>query len=168
LTENEQKQQLSFAYIHALAARAGYTFQQTPVDDDSIDVRIGARGLIHGLAVLRSPIMELQLKATQGNGFVRENHVAFPLPVKNFNELRLPSMLPRLLVVFLLPADPSVWLETSEECMISRHCAYWASLRGMAETDNTSTVTVSLPRSQRLTVDGLRELMERVAGGERL
>jgi len=74
-------------------------------------------------------------------------------------------MLPRLLVVFLLPADPSVWLETSEDCMISRHCAYWVSLRGMVETDNTSTMTVSLPRSQRLTVDGLRELMERVAQG---
>ena len=46
---------------------------------------------------------------------MRENHVAFPLPVKNFNELRLNSMLPRLLVVFLLPADPGLWLETSEE-----------------------------------------------------
>jgi hypothetical protein len=38
----------------------------------------------------------------------------------------------------------------------------------MVETDNTSTVTVSLPFSQRLTVDVLRELMERVAQGEPL
>ena len=50
---------------NALAARAGYTCQQTPVDDDSIDVRIGTLGFIHGRAVVRSPIMELQLEATQ-------------------------------------------------------------------------------------------------------
>ncbi len=117
---------------------------------------------------MRSPMMEVQLKATQQGDTLREKHMGFPLPIKNFNDLRLNSMMPRLLIVLLLPADPAHWLETSEECMISRHCAYWVSLRGMAETDNTSSVTVFLPRSQRLSVEGLREPMERVAQGEPL
>jgi hypothetical protein len=43
MTENEQKQQFSIAYVHAVAARAGFTCQATLVDDDSVDVVIGAR-----------------------------------------------------------------------------------------------------------------------------
>ena len=47
MTENEQKQQLSVAYIHAVAARAGYACQVISVDDDSVDVQLAARGRIH-------------------------------------------------------------------------------------------------------------------------
>jgi hypothetical protein len=167
VTENEQKQQLSIAYVHAIASRAGYTCQAALVDDDSVDVMIGARGYVHERAVMRSPRLEVQLKATTAD-CLRDDHLAFPLPVKNYDELREISMIPRLLVVLLLPPNPGHWIVVDEECMISRRCAYWESLVGQPETENVTTITVRLPRAQQFTVVGLSALMERASRREPL
>jgi hypothetical protein len=167
LTENEQKQQLSVAYVHAVAARAGYTCQVKTVDEESVDVEIGASGYLHQQAVLRSPRIEVQLKATSSPQ-LKTNHLTFRLPSKNYRDLRETTMIPRLLVVLILPKKPAEWIELSEECMISRRCAYWVSLLGRDETSNVKTVSISLPRSHLFNVDQLRELMERVARKESL
>jgi hypothetical protein len=107
VTENEQKQQLSIALVHAIAARAGFACQVRLVDDDSIDVQIGAKGRIHQQSVIRSPMLEVQLKAT-GLDTLRGNHMSYPLPVKNYHELREETMIPRLLVVLFLPENPDL------------------------------------------------------------
>jgi len=167
MTENEQKQQLSVAYVHAVAARAGYACQIVHVDDDSIDVQLAARGRVHDKAVLRSPKIDLQLKAT-AQPVLRNDHLAFAIPLKNYNDLREESLVPRLLVVLLLPEDTERWLEQTEDQMISRHCAYWSTLLGKPETDNTTSVTVHLPRAQQFTVASLQDLMQKVARREPL
>lgn len=167
MTQNEQKQQLSVGYVHAVAARAGYACQATIVDDDSVDVTIAAKGRVHSHSVLRSPRLEVQLKASSQN-ILREEDVAFPLPVKNYEELRCETMIPRLLVVFLLPDNERDWLEQSEEQMITRRCAYWLSLLGRPDTKNKTNVTVHLPRTNCLTVENLVAMMGRVSRREPL
>jgi hypothetical protein len=167
MTENEQKQQLSIAYVHAVAARAGYALEQNSVDIDSVDLTLFAAGWIHAHGVLRSPRLDVQLKST-ARDVLREDYLAFPLPLKNYNELREMPMVPRLLVVLLLPADPNQWLEQSEEALITRRCAYWLSLRDFPETANTDSVTVHVPRANCLTVANLRGLMERASRKEPL
>jgi hypothetical protein len=167
MTENEQKQQLSIAYVHAVAARAGYACQITSVDNDSIDVQLAARGMVHQQAVLRSPRIDIQLKATS-HRVLQEGFLAFPLPIKNYNDLREPVLVPRILVVLLLPQDEALWLVQSEDAMVTKHCAYWMALLGEPETKNQSTVTVQLPRHQQFTVAGLRSLMEKVSRREAL
>ena len=87
MTQNEQKQQLCVAYVHAVAARAGYTCQVQTVDEDSVDVLIGARGYAHHQAVVRSPRIEVQLKATSALR-LGPKHLSFPLKPKNYDELR--------------------------------------------------------------------------------
>jgi hypothetical protein len=116
---------------------------------------------------MRSPRVEVQLKATAQN-LLTEDYLSFPLPVKNYDELREPSMVPRLLVVLRLPATLDQWLDQNEEALISRHGAYWLSLLGMPASDNTYTVTVHLPRTQLLTKESLQGLMERAARKEPL
>ena len=165
MTENEQKQQLSVAYVHAVAARAGYACQVIKLDDDSIDVQLAARGLIHHKAVLRSPKLDIQLKAT-AQPALKKTHLVFPLPLKNYNELREEVLVPRLLVVLLLPEDDRLWLEQTENQMISRSCAYWRTLLGQPETNNQTSVTVHLPREQLFTVATLRTVMEKVSRRE--
>jgi hypothetical protein len=162
MTENEQKQQLSVAYVHAVAARAGYACQVVNVDDDSVDVQLAARGIVHHKAVLRSPKVDVQLKAT-AQASLKRDHLAFPLPVKNYNELREEALVPRLLVVLLLPDDDRLRLEQTEDQMMSRSCAYWSTLLGKTETKNQTSVTVHLPRNQRFTVAALRAVMEKVS-----
>lgn len=162
VTANEQKQQLSVSYIHAVAACAGYTCQVEIVDDDSVDVVIGATGYVHHQAVLRSPRLAVQLKATS---ILRPGvkYLTFPLKSKNYRDLRERTHIPRILLVLVLPEDPREWIEVTEECMISRRCAYWASLLGKPEKGNASSVSVRLPRSQRFDVEQLQGLMQRVS-----
>ena len=45
LSENDQKEALSYAYLHALAAECGYSCQRGPQPDkDSVDATIRAKG----------------------------------------------------------------------------------------------------------------------------
>ncbi len=162
MTANEQKQQLSVAYVHAVAACAGYACQVRTVDEDSVDALIAATGYVHHQAVLRSPRIEVQLKATSTLQ-VGTKHLSFPLKRKNYEDLRERTHIPRILLVLVLPENPREWIETTEECMISRRCAYWTSLLGMPERGNASSVSVRLPRSQRFDVEQLQGLMQRVS-----
>ncbi len=167
MTENEQKQQLSFAYIHAVAARAGFACERPDVDDDSVDLVIAAQGRINDRAILKSPRIELQVKATAVDE-LSNGHLAFPLPLKNYNDLREETLVPRLLVVLQLPLDADRWLAQSEEEMISRRCAFFVSLLGRPESENKSKVTVHVPRVNRITVESLLGMMERVSQREPL
>ena len=162
MTENEQKQQLSFAYVHAVAARAGFACDRPGVDDDSVDLVIAAQGRIHDCAVLRSPRIELQVKATVQND-LSEDPLAFPLPIKNYNDLREETLVPRLLVILQLPQNTNEWLEQSEQQMISRRFAVYSSLLGRPKSENTATVTVHLPQNNMFSVDSLKDMMQRVS-----
>jgi hypothetical protein len=167
VTENEQKQQLSVAYVHAVAARAGYACQVKVPDEESVDVLISASGWIHETSVVGSPRLEVQLKASSALE-VQADHVSFPLPRKNYEDLRADALVPKLLVVLMLPRDPDVWLHVDEERMIARRSAYWASLAGKPATANKTRVSIRLPRSQRFDVEQLQELMKRVSRQEPL
>jgi hypothetical protein len=165
LTDNEQKQQLSVAYVHAVAARAGYSCQVQNVDLDSVDLIISGTARIHELSVIRSPRLAVQIKASSSLE-LQVGHLMFPLPIKNYEDLRAETLIPALLVVLLLPKNTTQWLEITQECMISRRCAYWISLSGMPESQNRRTVSVRLPRSQQFTVDQLQSLMRRISRKE--
>jgi len=167
MTDNEQKQQLSMAYIHAVAARAGFACEYPRIDNDSVDLGICAQGRVHDRAVVRSPRIEVQVKATADDKLAN-GHLAFPLPIKNYNDLRKKTMVPRLLVVLQLPDNPDEWLNVTEEQMISRRCAYYRSLLDEPSTENRETITVHLPRENVLTVSAITGLMERISRGEPL
>ena len=50
----------------------------------------------------------------------------------------------------------------SVQQLVLRRCGYWVSLVGQPQSDNESSVTVSVSRANVLTVDALQELMQRV------
>lgn len=154
-----RKEEFSLAYIHAVASVAGFALENVRVDHDSVDCWISSRGK-HGR--IRSPIIALQIKCT-GQDVVREAHLAFPLPIKNYDDLRCEDThLTRYLVVVKVPAQEAEWLTHSEEQLVLRHCGYWVSLKGAASTENQETVTIQVPRGQLLNPEGLRRLMDRV------
>src|SRR5208282_238561 len=103
-----------------------------------------------------------QLKCTSMNE-IDDVNIRFPLKLKNYDDLRNELvMIPRLLVVVVVPESVDDWIEHEEEGLTLRRCGYWLSLRGRSETTNETTVTVRLPRTNRLTVDALRDLMLKV------
>jgi len=167
MTREKRMEELSRAYVHAVAARANCACEHTSVDIDSVDMTIKAAGLAEP-ACLRSPAVEIQLKATATSGHPAES-LALRIPRKNYDDLRVETAIPRLLVVLHLPEQENEWVELTHEHMISRRCAYWASLLGVAEIEtDQDRVTVHIPTGQRFTPDSLTDIMRRASRKERL
>ena len=156
---NEQKQQFSVALVRAVAAVCGLAYATPDTDDDSIDATIALRG---GGGTVRSPKLDVQLKCSSvvdSSG----DEMSYPLPIKNYNELRaVDVMVPRILVVVLVPDGLMDWLQWTEQQFTLRKCAYWLSLRGKPETENTSSVTVRLLRLQPFHSHALTDIFDRL------
>lgn len=134
-------------------------------DRDSVDMVVAGRGA-HG--TIKSPRLEVQLKATAAP-VPDGTHISFPLKLKNYNDLRLKReslLIPKILLVVFVPGNAvDCWLDQSEETLTMKRCGYWLSLRGMDDVDNSSTVTVHLPRPNLFTVDALSSIMRGISDG---
>ena len=163
---NQQKEQFSLAYLHVVATAAGYKLSDPRVDDESVDVIIGQSG---GEGTVRSPRLEVQLKCTERD-VLREDGVHFQLKRKNYDDLREPDvMVPRILIVMLVPEDTSEWLNTvPEEELCLRCCAWWMPLVGEGERLGVESPTVVLPRQNLFNPDALRMIMGKVGNKEPL
>ena len=158
LSENDQKEAFSYAYLHALAAECGYSCQEGPrPDSDSIDATIRAKG------GMRAQI-DVQLKAT-AVAVAKDGDLRFRLRRKNYNDLCAPRLTPLVLVVLELPREREEWLSWSPEELILRRRAWWLVLEG-ATAIESETKTVVLPDSQLLSPDELRGIIDRAAKGD--
>ncbi len=165
LDSSAQKEQFSKAYFRAVAAVAGFAVAEPDPDEDSIDFTLSEKG---DGGILRRPKLDVQVKST-AREIVSDGELRFPLKIKNYHELRPPMedlMVPRILVVVIIPSDIGEWLEHSEEQLALRHCGYWVCLMGQPEKSNTDNVTVSISRTQQFTAEVLREIMDRVGKGQ--
>lgn len=148
---NERKAIFGVVYLRAVAAVAGYGAGVPESDYDSVDLIVSSKeGKRHRL--------EFQVKCTaaelpQGDDF------PFRLEKKNYDELRIDTITPRLLLVVLVPDEPEAWLRQSERRMNLRRSGYWLSLRGLDESPGQSSITVRVPRVNLLTPSALRALM---------
>ncbi|WP_442781372.1 DUF4365 domain-containing protein [Acinetobacter sp. SH20PTE14] len=109
--------------------------------------------------------MDVQLKCTasdQGN----EEFLKFPLPLKNYNDLRDTNIVnPRYLFVLIVPDNCNDWLIHQNNQTILQHCCYYYSLYDQPIVNNTTSVTVSIPRSQKLNTKSMIELLEYASNG---
>lgn len=146
---NTQKEQFSVAYVRAVAAVAGVKVLRAEVDDDSIDIGLERAG---GCA----PKLDLQLKCT-ASPLSADGDISFPLKIKNYDDLRRPTMAPRWLVALFVPADCADWLAvaTPPTEVLLKRCAWWTSLADEPDVDNTESVTVYLARENVFTPTAL-------------
>lgn len=159
---NQQREQYSRAFLQAIASPAGYSCTAPTVDDDSIDVTLSGRGQYDAVT---SPRLDVQLKCTS-TAVVKDGAFSHPLPKKNYDDLRATDRLvPAILVVVRAPAEPAEWTTVDDAETRILHSAYWQSLRGRPETTNTTSVTISIPVAQRLSVAELQRVMAVVGAG---
>lgn len=158
LTSNDREEAMSRAYAYAVAARAGYAVTHADFDWDGIDMEIKAGGAMR-------PAIAIQLKATIGLDEPVRAAYQYALRKRNYDLLRIPTQVPRILVVLRLPRDESRWLTVGQEELVLRHCAHWVSLRGRSETQNADSVTISLPEKNVFNVDSLLILMDQSRSG---
>ena len=162
MTPNIRMSRFSIAYIRAVAAVLGYGVLETAADEDldSVD------GKLVSFTGMR-PQIDFQAKATTRHG-LGEGGIHFPLPIKNYDDLRADTRTPRILIVLLMPPDEDDWLTQNADELCLRRCAYWLSLEGMGAVSNSSSVTVTIPAANVFGREQLDYLMNRAAAGESL
>src|SRR5262249_14219828 len=110
----------------------------------------------------RGPQLDLQLKSTtQAN--VGQTHLAYDLPVVNYDNLRDPSpQVARILIVLVMPEDETLWLSQSPQELTLRHCAWWLSLKVWPTTPNTTTIRVPVPLANVFSPVALQHIVQRL------
>lgn len=166
LSSNDIESELSYAYLHAVASKAGVGCKIGTRHDDNagIDAELTGWGPFNGY---RQEIdIKVQLKATVKPPQEHEGKfLSYCLNgISRYDDLRNETVsTPRILVVLFLPANSDEWLTLDDESLVLRKCSYWVSLRGASQSSNTSSQTVYLPKSQRFDPDGLLALMEELS-----
>ena len=172
LTQQNIEAELSYAYLHAVASRGGFscTYSDRHLDDAGVDAVIREDG--RKLATdsqLTSLELHVQLKATFQKPIEQDGRFSYSLTVPRYDRLRTPRVnSPRILVVLYLPPNAEDWLRHSEDGLIAKRCAYWVSLRNAPESANPAHQTVYIPRSQMLSVESLTEIMTRSSRREEI
>ncbi len=171
LTRNNIISELSYGYVHAVAARAGMACEVAGrhSDGDGVDAMIRVKERLAVDAIFTSFAIFVQLKATAVTAAHSNGRYPFRLRKEHYDKLRLiETPENRILVVLFLPETDSEWLVHGEESMLSRRCAYWVSLRGAPATANDANLTVYIPKANVFSPEGLRRLMCSLARGEKL
>lgn len=154
LTDNYRKANLSFAYLSAICAMAGYTCQPgTSPDADSIDASVKSGGHIRVQ-------IDVQLKSTS-SPILRRGNLHFRLNRKNYNDLAVPRHVPIILAVLELPKSQDEWLSCNADELILRRRLWWTSIMGEQQI-SAGSKTVIIPESQLLTPDSLSDLAENI------
>ena len=152
LTDNDRKEQLSCAYVAAIAAYCGLSVSIPTPDRDSVDIRVSS-------GTSRRAAVEFQLKATSSPDWDGDD-LRFQLKAKNYNDMVIKRQVPLLLAVMVLPDDPAEWLIVDIDQLAMKQCVWWTSLIGKPATEQGS-VQVKLHSSNLLTPIALHELIRR-------
>jgi hypothetical protein len=160
LTRNHRQEGLCRAYVRAIAAQAGVLVCSSE-NDYGIDLSLREVEMRGERRRDLGPQIDLQLKATT-RANLGPTHVSYDLEVVNYDDLRdSRGGATRLLVVLLMPADETAWLEQTPEQLVLRHCAYWHSLAGEPPTTATTTVRVSIPLANIFSASAIHDHLQR-------
>jgi len=155
MTEQQQKEQFSIAYVRAIAATARVNIYRCEVDEDSIDIGFSVKS-VAGSPI--SPKLDAQLKCvTNLDG--TDTEWRYPLKIKNYNELIGQHYVPRILIVVSIPQAVSEWINQTEASLSLYKCGYWCSLSTLVPSPNESNVTVSIPKNAVFSPEALRQLL---------
>jgi Domain of unknown function (DUF4365) len=166
VTPEQQKEELSRAWVTAIAAACGYAVGHWSQDQDCVDLTIGAPGVL-GAGTLADPKLDLQLKATNSPNLIHENRVSIQLDRAQYSQLTRKSSVPKVLVVLVLPADQSLWVTATQESLVLKKSAYYLPARLFEPIGETAaSKLVNVPYTNPFTPGALRAMMERVSREE--
>lgn len=170
LEPKDIESELSYAYLHAVCARAAMGCEVTSrvVDGNGVDARVSAWGPFPNGGPLTEVTINVQLKATKKSPADSGTHLSyFVQGVKRYDDLRAETVsIPRILVVLFLPAEMADWLSHTTEQLALRQCSYWVCLRSAGPASNPSGATVKIPNGQVFSPDALTDLATRLSRRE--
>ncbi|MBB64054.1 MAG: hypothetical protein CMO81_03230 [Waddliaceae bacterium] len=165
ISEEHIKENLSRAYVQAIAAKAGINIE---IDGRSQDY--GFDGTFHQVNLIRGKLVDsgvsidFQLKASI-NFTIETDSISYALDSGNYNSLAYrastPRATPAVLVLLTLPKDTREWINLDEQQLILKNCCYWEVVSSKF-TQNTSSKTIKIPRRQLLTPESLQKILQSV------
>lgn len=161
MTPNQLQEEISKAYLHAVAAKCGYAVGKWEQDHGCVDTTVSAATAL-GNGTLVKPKVDVQLKATTRQEVERGDFLSWQLDASHYDQLRSPAQLPHLLVVLLLPSDVSHSVEHTVDQLVIRRCAYWVKMTGMPPA-TVERPTVRLPKANVFSPEALRQILTAVS-----
>ena len=165
MTPEQRQEEISKAYLHAVAAHCGYAVGSWSQDHGGLDTTIGAAGPV-GAGYLAKPKVDVQLKATHRADVEHEEFISWQLEGPHYDNLVAEASAPHLLVVLLLPQHIDQAIEHTVTHLLIRRCAYWRTMTGM-DARSVAAPTVRLPKSQPFSPQTLHAIMECASQGRR-
>lgn len=169
-TFQERMEDISEAYVRAVAAQVGYKVERKSRDNDGVDVSIECKGKPCAESILASPKLDIQLKSTFSDDKFKYNDngdIVYTLEVKNYRHLiSTQRYTPIILVVLHMPQDASTWIVHTPDHLKVLKCAYWVNLQGLEDTANTSSINIVIPKMQFFDPQSLKTLMIKVSKRE--
>lgn len=168
MTETRRKEDLSVAYLSAIAAQASVDFETLHHDEDSVDCMLKKVVVLEGGCQFRSSL-HVQLKSTASRNLysIGENVITYQLKKKNYDDLRKLGTNEIILCLLVLPEESEKpWVECIDDELLLHGQMYWCSLRNKPDATQEGRVPVELPKDQFLDPNTLDALMLRVAGGD--
>lgn len=155
---NHQKEQMSLAFIHAVAAHAGLLYERYSEDLTGVDGVLKPVGSPY-------PLIEFQAKATSQD-IVGQDGIRFELKVDQHNALVGNHRATRVLVVVRLPNDPADWISYRPDELRLACNGWWRSLRDEDESRNQTSVSIRIAPGDVFDADGLNRILELSTRGE--
>ena len=162
MTEEQVKEQLSNRYIGVLATKSGFMLDKGDLD---FGVDYTAKKTVRythpktgDTRITIDPnTIDIQLKATTEHRIIDAGtEIRYDLEADNYNDLikRLGGITPLILILFVLPDDNNHWVELAATELRLRRQAYWfRPAPGSAMTNNSSTIRISIPKTNILSID---------------
>lgn len=168
ITKQHTQECLTRAFIHALTGGAGVNCSLGAFFDYGFDGQFKPV-IVRGTGARERRVesgfhLDFQLKSTTLWEF-ENDHVVYDLEAKTYNDFvtRDPDATGAILILLCLPEDEVEWANFTEDHLALRHCCYWAKLNG-DPTDNANTKRVRIPRTNLLTVDSLKQILNEERG----
>lgn len=161
ITREHTQEALSHAYIHAIAGLAGLNLAARSIFDYGIDGTFRPVKLRNGERIETGHSVDFQMKATT-RWTISEEFIIYDLEARAHRLLtadREPGMPLAILILLCLPENPVDWLDGGEEHLHLRHCCYWYQPEA-PPTENIATTRIRVPRTNLLTPNSLREVMQ--------
>jgi len=161
ITIQHTKEQLSLAYITAIAGLAGINLGQRPVNDYGVD------GYFRAVSIVREGNLNrraengfsIDFQAKASIGWKRQgNNISYYIERKAYNDMVRRSRAAAPLIVLLLCLPRSDWHDITEEQLLLRHACYWWRLGGGTPI-TTDRTRILIPCTNLLTPTALAQMM---------
>ncbi|MEV3912678.1 DUF4365 domain-containing protein [Streptomyces canus] len=142
-----QQEQISIAYVHAVATQAGATVASWNVDKDGVDATLKRN----------HQLVELQMKCSfDAHMLADRSSYTFDLDVPTYDKLRgRYRTAAGYLGLVIVPRDVASWLQYDTASLLIRCAGFYAQIQDLPPAPGSATRVIHLPTIQRIDAAGL-------------